>query len=181
MTTVDTNQLVQVVDSLRQSAAEAVAAGSADAFEQFERQLSQFDGACREVQQALWADEARTTIAHIENGDPLTPADHAVIRTFLISDAERYVAMENNYQDWTAELQRLLGEMTARAGRMDRESIADLRGVAKDAIRLVPSIRNYLDERQRIGRCSVALDTLDTDSRTLLARILREDLASPNR
>lgn len=179
MTTVDTNELVQAVDSLRQSGRVALADGSADAFEQFERQLNELDAACREIQQTMWADEARTTIKHLESGEPLTPADQAVIRTFVISDAERYVALENNYHDWTAELERLLGEIGSKAHGSDRECVADLRGLVKDAVRLVPNIRNYLEEHRRIERCSVAVDTLDSDSRALLARILKDDLASP--
>ena len=89
--------------------------------------------------------------------------------------------MENNYQDWVHELDRLLGEIAKRMNAVDRNSVADLRGLMKDAMRLVPSIRNYLEERDRIDRCQHALESLDYRSRELLARILKDDLEHADR
>ncbi len=181
MSTIATNGLQPMIESLRNACSAAMQSASTVDFEQFERQLNQLDTACREVQQAMWAAEARTTIEHLESGGPLTPADQEVIRTFLISDAEHYLAMENNYSEWLREMQRLLNDLAARAGHVDRRSIAEIRGVIKDALRLAPSIRNYLEERHRIQRCTTALDSLDRRSRELLARILKDDLESCSR
>lgn len=181
MTTFVVQDLQQIVDRLQQAAAHAVHSASSTDFEQFERQLTTLDSRCRETQQAMWADDARVVIRHLEEGTPLTPADHDVIRAFLISDAEHYLQMENNYQDWISELDRLLHEITQRLASLDRNSVADVRGLIKDAIRLAPSIRNYLDEKNRIERCSQALESLDRKSRELLARILKDDLESTER
>ncbi len=181
MTTVATDEIQQTVESLRETAAAALQGGSPVEFEQVERQLSRLDTELREMQQGMWADDARAVIRRLEKGEPLGPTDRDVIRAFLISDAERYLAMENNYQDWVAELDRLLGEIAKRMTMVDRNSVADLRGLLKDAMRLVPSIRNYLEERDRIDRCRHALESLDYRSRELLARILKDDLERVDR
>jgi hypothetical protein len=176
MSTVDTTQLSETMLGLENSAAEALRNQSTDDFEAFERYLSNVEAYVREVQQALWADEARTTIRRLEKGEPLTPADQTLIRSFLISDAQAYLRQENNFADWVRELERLVATLSDKAGHIDKNSIADLRGVLKDAIRLVPDIRNYLDEQRRVEKCEQALHNLDKSSRDMLLRLLKDQL-----
>jgi hypothetical protein len=181
MSTVETNQLRDVATSLQEWANEAIRKASAEEFERFEKGLNDFEAACREVQQDLWADQAQAAIQRLRDGDPLGDADREVIRAFLVSDAEYYLKLENDFDNWIAELHRLLGDIASRIGNLNRDSVAELRGVLKDAIRLVPDIRNYLEERERVNRCKAAMEDLDSDSRKLLARILEQDLEDPNR
>ncbi len=181
MTMADTDQLVETVQSLKEAAKNALAHESADDFEAFERYLNEVDAFVRETQQSLWANEARATLRRLEKGDPLNEQDNELIRAFLISDAERYLKHENNYQDWLTELKRLVDDLCKRVNTVDRDSIADIRGVLKDAIRLVPDVRNYLDEKRRVEKFEQAMDTLDKSSRDMLARLLREQLRSNKR
>lgn len=181
MMSVAANPLIEIVENLRNAVNADLDAGSSDGFELFEQDLNGLDAACREMQQKLWADEARTAVKHLERDEPLTPQDLDVIRVFLISDAERYVAMENNFLEWVNELKRLLGEIAKRLNTVDRDNIADVRGLLKDAVRLAPDIRNYLDEKKRIQQCKAALGSLDRQSREILAKVLKDDLATPSR
>lgn len=181
MMTVETDQLVETIQSLKETASCALAHDSADDFEAFERHLNEIDAFVREVQQSLWTNEAQGAIRRLEKGDPLNEQDQELIRTFLISDAESYLKYENNYRDWLNELKRLVDELCKQVNTVDRDTIADLRGVLKDAIRLVPDIRNYLDEKRRLEKFEQAIGTLDKPSRDLLVRLLREQLRSPNR
>ncbi len=181
MTMAGTDQLSDTIHSLRDAATTALANESADDFANFERYLSEVEGYVREVQQTMWADEARATIRRLEKGDPLDRTDHEVIQAFLISDARGYLANENNYPDWVHELNRLIDVLEKQVNTVDRDSITDLRGVLKDAIRLVPDIRNYLAEKRRVEQFERALATLDKTSRDLLHRVLTEQLRSPNR
>ena len=74
-----------------------------------------------------------------------------------------------------------MDDLVQRANMTDRNTIGDLRGVLKDAIRLVPDIRNYLEERQRVEKFEQALNSLDGPSRDMLARLIKEQLSSPKR
>ena len=74
-----------------------------------------------------------------------------------------------------------MDDLCKRVNTVDRETIADLRGVLKDAIRLVPDIRNYLDEKRRVEKFEQALETLDKSSRDMLVRVLREQLRAHDR
>jgi len=181
MAIADTDQLVETVQGLKEAAKSALANESAGDFEAFERYLNEVDAFVRETQQSLWADEARATLRRLEKGDPLNNQDSELIRAFLVSDAQGYLAHENNYNDWIKELKRLVDDVCKRANTVGRETIADLRGVLKDAIRLVPDIRNYLDEKQRVEKFEQALGTLDKSSREMLVRLLREQLRSTAR
>ena len=181
MTTAQTNEMTEIVDGLKRAANDALHRESPDDFSFVEQQLNLLDARIREVQQSMWASEATTAANHLENGDPLTDADLAVIRAFLISDAERYVQHENNFNDWVNELNRLMDDVSRRLDGMNRDSIADVRGVMKDAVRLMPDIRNYLDEKRRIAQFETALQALDKTSREMMARILREQLANARR
>jgi exonuclease VII small subunit len=181
MFTQSTDELSDTVRHLHEASSSAIQRRSTTAFFEFERQLSELDAYVRELQQAMWYEPARVAIRHLTSGDPLTDGDLEVIRTLLVSDAERYLQRENNFEDWLRELDRLLNDIEQRVRTLDRVSIADLRGVIKDAVRVVPSIRNFLDERQRVERFDVAVKSLDEKSRKLLADVLREHMEDGRR
>jgi len=181
MSTVATDQLTETIASLSESAKNIFANDSVDDVESFERYLGEVDAFVREMQQSAWANEAKATIRRLEKGEPLGKADLDLIRAFLVSDADGYLKHENNYGDWRRELTRLMGELSKQANMATRESFADLRGILKDAVRLVPDLRNYLDEKRRVEKFEQALTSLDKPSREMLCRVLREQLMSPKR
>ncbi|MBI1825030.1 MAG: hypothetical protein HY287_01880 [Planctomycetes bacterium] len=181
MPLVDTQQFTKTIGGLRDAANTALSNQSVDDFEAFERNLNQVEGYVREIQQSLWADDAKATIRKLEKNQELADADREVLRTFLISDARAYLAEENNYQDWVAEMERIIQTLEQSVANVDRDNIADLRGILKDAIRLVPDIRNYLEEQRRVEKFEQAMKTPDKTSNDLLVRVLREQLDSPKR
>ncbi|MBI4718315.1 MAG: hypothetical protein HY763_10955 [Planctomycetes bacterium] len=180
-TAVDTSQLTDSIHALKEAAELAIRNESLEDFEEVERQISVLEAYVRELQQAMWVNEVKTAARRLERDEPLNEADREVVRTFLVSDAEHYLAQENNYGEWIAELRRLLDEMARRANTLDRHTVGELRGVVKDAVRLAPDIRNYLDEQRRVERFNEALGHLDKSSRELLVRLLREQLRSATR
>ncbi len=181
MTTVSTDYLADAIQDLKQAAQEALEAQTVEEFEAIERRLAETDVLFREAQQAMWVSEAQATLKRLERNEPLGEIDHSVLRAFLISDATSYLSLENDYNDWLNEFERLIGDLEKRVRMVTRESIADVRGVLKDAIRLTPDIRNYLDERTRVARCEAALKDLDRSSREVLAKLLTEQLRSAKR
>lgn len=181
MTQLDTQELSTTIGGLKEAAAHALTHQSVEDFEAFERYLSEVDGYVREVQQSLWANDAKGTLRRLEKGEPLGQSDKDVLQTFLISDARSYLKLENNFQDWVAELERIVDALNQRVNVADKHCIADLRGVLKDAIRLVPDIRNFLEEQRRVERFDQAMNTLDQTSRDMLVRVLKEQLRSEKR
>jgi hypothetical protein len=181
MPVVATDEFTQTIRDLKQSAENALAQETAEGFSDFEKYLNEVAAYTREVQQSMWADDARQAINALQKGENLTPQDRDVIRTFLVSDAERYVYHENNFGDWKREFRRLMDDLVSRSNTVDRNSIADMRGVLKDAIRLVPDLRNYLEERQRVDKFEQALNSPDPQSTKMLVQLMTEQLRSTDR
>jgi hypothetical protein len=176
-----TDELTQAIHDLKQAADTALSQRSPEGFSDFERFVNEVDAYVREVQQSMWADQAKDAIKALKKGDALTPDHKDVIRTFLVSDAERYLHHENNFDDWTQELRRLMDELTSRCNVVDRNTIGDLRGILKDAIRLVPDIRNFLEEHHRVDKFEQALNSLDQQSTAMLIQLMQEQLNSSKR
>lgn len=173
--------LQDIVSDLTQATGEALKHRTVSDFVALERQLAEVEAQVREVQQSLWSREAKAAMGHLEGGSPLTPADIEVIRTLFISDAEHYVRLENNVPDWCRELERLIVDVARRVNTVDRTNIAELRAVLKDAQRLVPDIRQFLEEKARIERFEQGLASPDPSARKMMAKILREVIESPRR
>lgn len=181
MTIAGSTELQDAIGTLAEAAEQALVNECPDDFEAIERSLDGVDDMAREIQQALWADDIEDAIRRLEANEPLSDQCRQAIRAFMISDAEQYLAHENNLESWVDELRRLLADIGERAGSLDRDSIGALRGVLKDAARLVPDIRNYFEERRRIERFDVATGKLDSPMRKALITLLREQFGSPHR
>jgi hypothetical protein len=181
MTTVTADELTETIQSLKDETETALEQQDLEQFIALEKYVSQVESYVRELQQSMWASEATQTIRKLEKGETLDECDQDLLRVFLISDAEHYLSVENNFNEWLTELRRLANDLARRAQTVDRHTIAELRGVLKDAMRLVPDIRNFLDEQQRVVRFKQAMTNLDDQSRKLLVKLLKEQLHSPNR
>lgn len=181
MATVDSVGIVDEVEEICQLSTQALQDRTADNFETLEHHLARFEAHVREAFQAVYASEARLAIAHLENDAPLTDADREVIRAFLVADAEAYLQHENDLDNWCNELQRLTHRIAEFAQAETGEALCALRGVVLDAVRLVPDIRNYLDQHRRVEKFERALMALDNTSRKLLAQLMSEQVYSSAR
>ena len=181
MSTLSTDQLTETIQGLKNHADGAIRQPALEPFEALEKYVAEVEAYVREVQQGMWSEEAMQTLHKLEKNDPLDECDRDLLRVFLVSDAERYLAVENNYADWIAELRRLMEDLVRRVATVDRHTIADLRGVLKDAMRLVPDIRNFLDEKERVAKFRNAIDNLDPSSCKMLIKLLSEQLATAKR
>ncbi len=179
--TTQTDQLGDTIQDLRNAADSALNSGTADDFASFERFVNEVEAYARELQQSMWGDEARTAISHLKAGKPLTADDHDVIRAFMISDAQAYLEHENDFNNWISEFKRLVTDLEKRANNIDRDTIADFRGVLKDTIRVVPDIRNFYAEKLRVQKFEEALLSLDDASRKMLAQVMTEQIRSSKR
>lgn len=173
-------ELVGTIEMIRSAAEQALADESAEGMEMVERQLAHVDAAVRELKQTFWSSEVKTAIRNLENNRPLTPQDKQVVRHFVVADAEHYLKVENSYGDWVQELRRLMAAIGKTADGVNRETIGELRGLIRDAQRLIPDIRNYLDEQRRVDLFDEQIDKLDDHARGVLVRMLREKLTMPN-
>lgn len=174
-------ELTMAAGDLVAAADVAARQSSPEAFETLEQRINRFATSLREMQQAQLRPQVKSAIKNLESGRPLSPEEASAVRALVIGDAERYIALENDGSAWMTELNRLIAEITRLADTADADAIANLRGVLKDAVRLVPTMRAHAEEKRRVEQFERAFARLDDANRALLIQILREMLDSPTR
>ncbi|HEX6142781.1 MAG TPA: hypothetical protein VFZ01_08695 [Geminicoccaceae bacterium] len=137
--------------------------------------LAALEDDLREVVQAATRDEMTAVIGKLESDAELTPDELRLIRLWMVSDAEFYVQMENDYRDWLAELNRLVGVVDMlRSQRLTPEIAGRLSGTIRDAIRVIGDITYFKEQERRIGDFERATARLYSEDKRTLARILRQ-------
>lgn len=96
-----------------------------------------------QVQLTAIIDKMRT------NAD-LSQADLAQIESFIVGDAEAYTRLENNFQDWIAEIQRLVGVIGGLT--LSGKGWLEALGEVEDLHRVLNDVCNYLQQKERVAR-----------------------------
>ncbi|HMF43180.1 MAG TPA: hypothetical protein VKQ32_21055 [Polyangia bacterium] len=136
-------------------------------------------GSLRESYQSSVAAPARAVIEKLRRGADPSPDDLALIESFVVGDAEAYTRMENDFQNWLAELTRLVRSLSAKSGRLEGPTSLDAMGEVQDAQRVLGDICNYLEQAERVARYKrTTSKPLDSEGKAMLAEILERQLAS---
>ncbi len=143
--------------------------------------LSDFEGEMREHIQQITGDKIDAIIQKLQKKTLLDPEDLEYIKLWIVGDADYYVKMENNYNDWVQELERLI----ALYGQMEKDSLvfseaAKLRAMLLDGVRVLGDIVFFLKQKERIKNFTESTEELDDDERDLLIRLLSGKKLSPN-
>jgi hypothetical protein len=121
-------------------------------------------------------------IGKLENNQPLTGAEKQTVKLWLVGDAEGYVKMENNFQDWLTEYRRLLDVIAAYEDKTGSvQELVEVHGVVEDAIKVADALAHFLEDRERVARCESALNHLNAEDNKFIAGMLKSMLASPDR
>lgn len=177
----DAGSFTQAVEDLKVLTKSALSGGTAEKYETLEQHINRLDSALREFEQSQLKGDVDKAIRALAAGRPLSREEQAAVRAIIVGDAEAYLKMENNFKEWQTELKRLEGEMERLARSPNLDAVQELRGVVKDAVRLLPIIRSYAEEKDRLDRFNTAFAHLDDDNRELLVTLLREKLSSTTR
>ncbi len=172
---------VEAVEDLKTLTKSALSGGTPEGYETLEQHVNRFESALRELEQSQLSGQVEKAVKSLSAGRALPPEEQAAVRAIIVGDAESYLKMENNFKEWLAELQRLQGEMERLASSPNPDAVQQLRGVVKDAVRLLPNIRSYAEEKDRLDRFNAAFGNLDDGNRELLVQLLRERLSSTTR
>ena len=143
--------------------------------------VQRFEAGLREYIQYRTEEDMNEIMRKLKRGQEISPKDIERIKLWIISDADSYVRLENNFKDWLAELKRLVDEVNKYKGvEPDLDTAAKLRGLLRDSIRILNNISYYSEEKERVENFNRTVETLDEEERLLLKRILEQKLKSPN-
>ncbi len=153
---------------------EAIKQGSDGAFQSAAAALGQTQEALREDIQKKTAVQVMAIINNLAGGGQLSTDEIALVRIWIVGDAESYIKAENDYILWTAEYQRLVGVLQGFENKECSEQDAlRLIGILEDAIRVSFDIANFLEKKERIFKFDQSLaDGVDADEKEILVRVL---------
>jgi hypothetical protein len=98
---------------------------------------------------------------------------------WIVGDAASYVQMENDYQKWLEELNRLFGVIEElKLQELSLEIIYKLQGTVRDAIRVIGDIVFFKQQQDRINKYENASKNLSPENKLALAKILKQKLES---
>jgi hypothetical protein len=171
----DARALIQQLQSVH-AAAKVDDVGS---FERLTDPIVNLTEALREGYQTSIQGQVLAMIDKMRAGT-LTQADLTTIESFIVGDAEAYTRLENNFQDWVAELGRLVGVLGVMSGSLTGTGWLEALGEVEDAHRVLNDICNYLQQKERVTRFrKTVADGLTPERTQMLIEILKE-LRAPN-
>ena len=154
---------------------------SEGAFQQAGGALSNAKNIVREAAQQKTAVEIKKIINKLQSKNSMTNDEVALIKAWIIGDAIGYIKMENNFQDWLAEYERLEKTLAIYENKdCSPEELFKLHGILEDANRVSYDIAHFLENQDRIKKFEAAVaGGLDNDGRKLLTKMLLRKLKSP--
>ena len=153
----------------------------ADSLRKLYDTLYDLNAALREEMQKNTLQPIKLILAKLDKGTPLTPDDRQIIRLWLVGDAEAYSSRENDYNNWTAELTRLMTAISQTAGQIaDVRGNMAVQGTITDALGVIPSMQKFLEALDRVKRFENSTRTMDSGTMLAIKALLENKIKSPN-
>jgi len=173
---------MEYLKGVSQAMKQAQADNTSESYGYVATQLVQSKNGIRQALEQATAETIAAIIGKLENNQPLTDAEKQTVKLWVVGDAEGYVKMENNFQDWLSEYRRLLDIIADWEGKTGSvQELVELHGVLEDAIKVADAVAHYLEDRERVARCETALSNLNAEDNKFIAGMLKSMLASPDR
>jgi hypothetical protein len=166
--------------SVTNAMANATAAMTDGAFQQAGSALTDASTIVREEIQKKTSSELEKIISKLRSSYEMSSEEIDLIRTWILGDAIGYTRMENDFQNWVSEYERLQKSLLGYENmECSSEELLKLHGILEDAARVSYDIANYLERKDRMNKFESAVgDGLDKDERALLVNLLTVKLQS---
>ena len=171
------NQLHQVIDTANR----AVSAATDESYEALGNEIQQLEAAAREAFQTKLDELFWPVLAKLEEGEALTAADQDMLEMMVVGEAKYYVKSENDVENWTNEVKRLVEAIQALAtgGLDDIDALMRVRALCREAQRVVPDLAFYYREQNRVKKFEAATaGAIDVEARRLLANLIKDMMSS---
>ena len=133
----------------------------------------------RERIQKVSSSEINPIINKLEKNQPLTSEDLECIKLWIVGDAEGYTEMENNFNDWLKEFDRMIEVLSKYENKeLSINELVKVSGLLEDALRNSLDIMNFLEKKERIERFNEATKDASSLDREVLVKFLRAKISS---
>lgn len=143
--------------------------------------VASLEGLARETFQAKLDDMYWPILEKLEDGQPLTAAEHSILELLIVGEAKYYLRYENDVENWRSELKRLIEEIKRQqaAGLDEIDSLMRLRALCREALRVLPDLSYYFREKERVRQFEDATrDAIDVETRRALANLIKDMMDS---
>ena len=173
---------MEFLKGMSQAMKQAQADNTSESYGYVATQLVQSKNSVRQAIEQATADAVAAIIGKLENNQPLDEAEKQTVRLWVVGDAEGYLKMENNFQDWLKEYRRLLDVIADWEGKTGAvQELVEVHGVLEDAIKVADAVAHYLEDRERVTRFENAMSTLNAEDNKFIAGMLKSMLESPEK
>lgn len=164
---------------IERSFSAATKAGDASSYGRLAAIFSDAEVQLREDIQEITKDEIGRIIQMLEAGKEISADDLKFIELWIVGDANYYIKLENNFNDWASELARIASEIgKIKELKPDFETMSHLRALIEDGKRVICDINFYLEKKERIANFKESTLEIDKEERALLIRLLKSKLTS---
>lgn len=154
-------------------------AGDAASYQRLANILSESEVQLREYIQDITKEDANKIIQKLESGKEITTEELKFIKLWIVGDAEYYIKMENNFNDWILEIKRIVSEVNKiNESQPNFETASHLRAMLEDGKRVIYDIAFFLEKKERIANFEEATLEIDREERGLLVDLLKNKLTS---
>jgi len=173
---------MEYLSGITRAMKQAQADNSSESYSYVATALVQSKNRVRQAIEQATAEAVAAIIGKLEHSQPLTEAEKQTVKLWIVGDAEGYVKMENNFQDWLAEYRRLMDAIADWEGKTGSvQELVEIHGVLEDAIKVADDVAHFLEDRERVVRCETALSSLKAEDNQFIAGMLKSMLDSPDR
>lgn len=173
---------MEYLKGMSQAMKQAQADNTAESYGYIATELVKSKNDIRKAIEQATAGEVAAIIGKLENNQPLNQAEKEMVKLWVVGDAEGYVKMENNFQDWLQEYRRLMDKIAGWEGKTGSiQELVEVHGVLEDAVKVADDVAHYLEDRERVARCETALSNLNAEDNKFIAGLLKSLLTSPER
>jgi len=173
----DKNLFVKVSEDYRA----ASQSESGNLYSRLSSTLESMDASLREYAQDMTLGEMNTILKKLREDGQLSSEEMDHLKFWIVGDAEYYTKMENNYEDWKRELERLISVINDLYTESPTvEQVAKIRGTVRDAIRTIADIFYFVQQKERIEKFKDSTEEIDASERQILVRLLEQKIKSPH-
>ena len=169
------------INALIDTASRSFKSESSANYLEFQSLVNNLEGLARETFQTKLEDMYWSILSRLEEGNPLTAAEHNILELLMIGEAKYYLKSENEVEHWRTELKRLIEEIKKQqaAGIDEIDSLMRLRALCREAQRVLPDITYFFREKERVRQFEEATEgAIDTETRRSLANLIKEMMES---
>jgi DNA polymerase I-like protein with 3'-5' exonuclease and polymerase domains len=173
---------MEYLNGISRAMKQAQADNTSESYGYVATELVKSKDSIRQAIELATAEAVAAIIGKLENNQPLNEAEKQTVKLWVVGDAEGYMKMENNFQDWLKEYRRLLdviADWENKTGSV--QELVEVHGVLEDAIKVADAVAHWLEDRERVARCETALNNLSAEDNKFIAGLLKSMLASPAR